>query len=166
MAVATVAHSPTESSFCASIVANRSFDLARNGHLAMEGFPNFKQAVQDLKNVEPPPQPEYSVCFAMNDSLVIKEAIIDQWMEKPEFLQEMEKLVKSHNDEFNKKGLKRGSQTNGQSEDSRPAKHPWTSSRLNIPTGTWQTCRRIKSKIIKSPVIVTQWWLIISSSFL
>lgn len=128
MAVATVAHSPTESSFCASIVANRSFDLARNGHLAMEGFPNFKQAVQDLKNVEPPPQPEYSVCFAMNDSLVIKEAIIDQWMEKPEFLQEMEKLVKSHNDEFNKKGLKRGSQTNGQSEDSRPAKRLCVSS--------------------------------------
>ena len=72
--------------------------------------------------MEPPPQPEYSVCVALNDALVIKEATIDQWMQKSDFEHEMSTLVKSHNDEFNKKGLKRGSQANNQGDDSRPAK--------------------------------------------
>ena len=73
--------------------------------------------------MEPPPQPEYSVCIPLNDALVIKEATIDQWMEKSDFQHEMSTLVKSHNDEFNKKGLKRGSQANNQSDaEARPAK--------------------------------------------
>lgn len=120
--MATVAHTPTESNFCASIIANKTFDLARSEHLKMEGFPNFKKAVQDLKNVEPPPQPEYSVCIALHDALVIKEATIDQWMDKSDFQHEMSTLLKTHNDEFNKKGLKRGSQANQSDADSRPAK--------------------------------------------
>jgi len=128
MAVATVAHTPHESNFCASVIANKAFDLARNGHLKLEGFPNFKKAVEDLKNVEPPPQPDYSVCIPLNDALVIKEATIDQWMGKSDFETEMAALIKSHNDEFNKKGLKRGSQANGQPSEGRPAKRLCVSS--------------------------------------
>lgn len=121
IAVATIAHSQSETAFCASVIATKAFDLARTGGLALPGFPDFKKAVQELKNVQAPPQPDYEVCVAVGDALVIKEALIEQWKAKPEFVKELESLVKTHNDEFNKKGIKRGSQAAGNNEES-PAK--------------------------------------------
>ena len=120
MACATIAHSPAETSMCTSLISNRCFDLCRAGRMALAGFPDFKKAVAELKTAAPPPHPDYSVTIAMGDSLVIKEALVEQWVGKPDYVAEME-LLKSHNDVYNKRGLKRGSEC-GPSTSDRPTK--------------------------------------------
>ena len=54
--------------------------------------------------------PSFSVCVAPGDgSLVIKESLIQMWTkDNPTFEPAMNELVKAHNEEWNKKGLKRG----------------------------------------------------------
>ena len=122
MACATIAHSAAESSFCATTVANKCFDLCRAKRLVLPGFPDFQKTVGELKTATAPPQPEYSVTVGLGDALIIKEALIDQWMGKPDYKSEMEKLLKQHNDKYNQRGLKRGSEVSGGSQSDRPSK--------------------------------------------
>ena len=121
MACATIAHSTAESSFCASVLAQKTFDLARSGNLDVPGFPNFSQAITELKSVQRPPEPSYSVCIALGEALVIKEANMEQWMDKQDFGNEMKKLLADHNSEFNKRGIKRGSEA-ADVQSNRPVK--------------------------------------------
>ena len=122
MACATIAHSMAESSFCASVLAQKTFDLARSGSLDVPGFPNFSQAITELKSVQRPPQPDYSVCIPLGEALVINEASIQQWMDKQDYQTEMKKLVTDHNNEFNKRGIKRGSEAVEATSNNRPMK--------------------------------------------
>ena len=122
MACATVAHSPAELSFATALVANRTFDLARSGKLSIPAFPNFKKTVEELKSAKPPDHPDYSVTIPIGDSLVIKEALVEQWSGKPDYKAEMEKLVENHNSIFNKRGIKRGNEASSTSQSDRPTK--------------------------------------------
>ena len=122
MACATVAHSAAETTFCATLIANKCFDLCRSQRMTLAGFPDFKKAVSELKTTSPPPHPDYSVTIPLKDALVIKEALIEQWQGKSDFRGEMDKLLKAHNDVYNKRGLKRGSEVTGASAPEQPSK--------------------------------------------
>eukprot|EP00913_Durusdinium_trenchii_P029222 g27394.t2 len=69
--------------------------------------PSFFDAVSELKSIAPPQEPEYLVSISLREALVIKQALIDQWLGKPEFKSEMEDLLKNHNAELNPQNLKR-----------------------------------------------------------
>lgn len=107
VACATITHTPAEAAFCSSLTANKCFDLARSQHLSIPGFPDFRKAVSELKSIAPPQEPEYLVSISLREALVIKQALIDQWLGKPEFKSEMEDLLKNHNAELNPQNLKR-----------------------------------------------------------
>lgn len=70
----------------------------------------------------PPAQPDYSVCIGAGDALIVKEALIEQWSSKADYKAEVEKLVEKHNEIYNKRGVKRGSETSNTSNQERPAK--------------------------------------------
>lgn len=122
MAVATIGHTAGESSFCSQVIGNKAFDLARNGHLKISGFPDFKQSVQELQKVEPPPQPNYSVSVPLGQALLTKECLVDEWQQKTDFCKEFEVLLAAHDQEFNPKKIKRSSETLGQSPSEPPTK--------------------------------------------
>eukprot|EP00435_Cladocopium_sp_Y103_P062673 s100_g24.t1 len=122
MACATIGHTQVESAWCNSIVSNKAFDLGRGGTLSLPGFPNFKDTVDQLRNVTPAPEPTYSVCLAIGDSLVVRQCLVEQWEEKADFSGELKSLIKTHNAEFNVRGIKRGSEAAGGSAKERPTK--------------------------------------------
>lgn len=82
----------------------------------MPGFPDFKKAVA------PAPQPSYSVCIGVAESLVVKQCLVEQWEKKDDFGAELKTLLTDHNQEFNPRGIKRGSEATGASTSPRPAK--------------------------------------------
>ena len=111
MAVASVGHSIGSTNFCAGTVSQKVYDLARAGTLKLPGFPDFGAAVAELKTHAPPPQPPYSVTLPVGDAWIVKEALIEQWLEKADFASDMKELLVSHNKEFNPKGIKRSSES-------------------------------------------------------
>ena len=122
MACATIGHSAPESAFCTALIANRCFDLCRSERLTVAGFPNFRKAVGELRNAAPPQQPEYNVTIAVGDALVVKQVLVEQWTAKADYKHEMEKLLACHNEKYNKRGLKRGSEVAGLSNRDSPTK--------------------------------------------
>ena len=76
----------------------------------------------ELRTVAPPPQPDYSVTVGAGDAIIVKEALVEQWSSKGEYKAEVEKLVAKHNEIYNKRGLKRGSESSNTSNQDRPAK--------------------------------------------
>ena len=88
----------------------------------MPGFPNFQQTVSELKSVTPPPQGDYAVTIAVGDSLIIREALVEQWSSKGDFKDDMEKVLTEHNSVYNKKNLKRGADNGNGSCSDRPTK--------------------------------------------
>lgn len=45
----SVAHSGLETMFCANLIAQKVFALARAGELKIPGFPKFEEAISELK---------------------------------------------------------------------------------------------------------------------
>ena len=111
-AVGSVAHSGTETMFCANLIAQKAFGLARSGELKIAGFPKFEETICELKGLQTIQSPNYDVCVALSDgTLVIKQSVLDMWMEKhSEYSAECQELLKQHNSEFNPKNIKRGSE--------------------------------------------------------
>ena len=64
----------------------------------------------------------YEVCICVGDSLVAREALVEQWSDKPDFSSEVARLIQEHNKEFNPRGIKRGSESSGGSAVERPKK--------------------------------------------
>lgn len=93
------------------------FAMARSGEFKIQGFPAFDATLADLKQFQRCPKPDYSVCVASGNALIIREALVQFWVTKhPEFADQMQELVKVHDQEFNPKNLKRGLEQEGDSE--------------------------------------------------
>ena len=99
--------------------------MAKTGDFKIEGFPDFKATLEELKAFQKCPMPTFAVCVAAGHSLVVKDALVQFWASKPEFSEKVEGLLSKHDQEFNPTGLKRGlaTQTNGNAdaEDPEPA---------------------------------------------
>ena len=121
MAAATVGHTQAEAAWCTSVIGGRCFDLCRSQALSLPGFPNFKKAVDELRTQAPQPHPTYEVCMCIGDSLVVREALVEQWADKQDFSSELKRLMDERNKEFNPRGIKRGSAPSAGSVES-PAK--------------------------------------------
>ena len=101
----------------ANQIASRVHELARsNSGLKIPGFPDFAGTVKELQSLQKPPQPEFSVCIGLADALVVKESLIEYWQGKDDFKHDLMETLKKHNGEFNKKGIKRGSETSKMQE--------------------------------------------------
>ena len=91
--------------------------MARNSEFKIQGFPAFDATLADLKQFQRCPKPDYSVCLASGNALIIREALIQFWVTKhAEFADRMQELVKVLDQEFNPKNLKRGLEQEGDSE--------------------------------------------------
>ena len=100
--------------------------MAKTGDFKIEGFPDFKATLEELKAFQRCPMPTFQVCVAAGQSLVVKDALVQFWASKPEFSEKVQELVAQHDKEFNPTGLKRGlaTQTNGNADgadDAEPA---------------------------------------------
>lgn len=99
--------------------------MARTSEFKIEGFPNFDGTLADLKQFQRSPLPEYKVCVASGNNLIVRDALIQFWCQKhPEFADKMTSIVDAHDKEFNHSKLKRGVEntTNGEQSDERPSK--------------------------------------------
>lgn len=107
--------------------------MAKTGDFKIEGFPDFKATLEELKAFQKCPMPTFQVCVAAGQSLVVKDALVQFWASKPEFSQKVQELLANHDKEFNTTGLKRGQATlqngNAEADDSEPA-----SKRLRLST--------------------------------
>ena len=100
--------------------------MARNQEINIQGFPDFDGTLADLKQFQKCPKPDYSVCLASTNSLVIREALVHFWITKhPEFADRMKEIKNKHDLEFNPSNLKRGMEQEGGgdgNEDEPPTK--------------------------------------------
>ena len=109
--------------------------MARSGEFQIPAFPDFGSALNELKQFQRSPQPEYQVCVATADgALVVKQTLVDFWTVKhTSFADQMQELLRVHDNEFNTKKLKRGAEeTEEAQEEERPTKRlcPGTSSSM------------------------------------
>ena len=106
----TICHTKKEGEFVAATVANKVYSLARESRLSIPGFPQFSSCTDDLQKLQSMDAPQYEVCVALPDgSLVVKETLIQYWTAtNPDFEAPMTDIMKRHDAQWNKKGLKRG----------------------------------------------------------
>eukprot|EP00438_Fugacium_kawagutii_P006109 Skav219828 [mRNA] locus=scaffold1238:420160:421937:- [translate_table: standard] len=113
--------------------------MARGGEFAIQAFPDFKRALDELKQFQRSPQPTYQVCVSTGDGhLVIRQALIDFWLAKEGgFADKVKELVKDHDAEFNPNKLKRGQENEAaeaEASEERPLKR--LRLELHIETGS------------------------------
>ena len=121
MACASICHSKAEASFLSSLLSTKLFSMARNGEYKIQAFPDVSGALSELKQFQRSPQPEYQVCVSTGEGhLIIRESLLEFWTQKhASFADQVEELLKTHNNEFNPRGLKRGAEEcNGNEDDS------------------------------------------------
>lgn len=109
------------------LLSSKLMGMARNAEYKINAFPDFGSALNDLRHYQRAPQPEYEVCVATGDGqLIVRESLIEFWSKKhPEFEEQLQKVMESHNAEFNPRGLKRGAeeqQPEGEDDSGRPTK--------------------------------------------
>eukprot|EP00435_Cladocopium_sp_Y103_P070852 s13_g36.t1 len=116
-ACATACHSASDAAFCASVVSQKAYSLARSGSLKLPGFPAFETMVADLKkNTSEVPVPAFEVCVPVPNGLAVKQNLVDYWNGIENFQLEVNDLVKKHNAKYNPHGIKRGAAEISQSE--------------------------------------------------
>lgn len=135
IACATICHSKGEANYVSSTLATKLFSMARAGEFQIPAFPDFDSALNELKQFQRSPQPDYQVCVATADgALVVKQTLVDFWTVKhTSFADQMQKLLQVHDNEFNTRKLKRGAEeTEDAPEEERPTKRlcPGTSSSM------------------------------------
>lgn len=95
--------------FCANLVAQKAFGLARSDNLKIPGFPKFEDTIKELKSQAVTQLPQYDVCVGLADGvLVVKEAVRQMWLAKADFSAEATQLFQQHDAEFNPKHIRRG----------------------------------------------------------
>ena len=110
--------------------------MARAGEFQIPAFPDFESALNELKQFQRSPQPDYQVCVATADgALVVKQTLVDFWtLKHTSFADQMQQLLRVHDNEFNTKKLKRGAAEteDATEEEERPTKRlcPGTSSTM------------------------------------
>ena len=115
VAVATITHTLPEGQFVSSLIGQKIFAMARKEELKLPGFPAFEKTVAELQQKSSSQwDAEYQACVALADgTLVVKQALLDMYLTKPEFREETQALLDAHNLEFNPKNLSAGSGPEG-----------------------------------------------------
>ena len=102
-----------------NLIGQKIFGMARKEELKLPGFPAFEKTVAELQqkgsgNFDA----DYQACVALADgTLIVKQALLDMYLTKPEFRDETKALLESHNLEFNPKNLSAGADEDGNAAD-------------------------------------------------
>lgn len=131
--------------------------MARNGEYKIQGFPDFSATLNDLKQYQRAPQPTYEVCVATGEGqLIVRQSLVDFWSKKhSQFEDRLTSLIEAHNKEFNPRGLKRGAEEQGDSEQAQeqPTK------RLRLGSAT-TSAELEKEHPDRTPKFAHQWLLV------
>ena len=101
-------HTTAEASYVTGCISNKLFGMCRSKEFQLAGFPDFQATLNELKQFQKCPVPAYQVCVAVGNSMVIQEALVQFWSQKPDFNEQILQIVSSHDKEFNTTHLKRG----------------------------------------------------------
>lgn len=108
-ACGTACHTSFETKFCASVVAQKVYSMARSGDLKLPGFPNFEAVMKELNQKQEIAAPDYEVTVGLpNGTLIIKQNLIDYWLKTELFAETMKEVLNAHNAKYNPHGVKRG----------------------------------------------------------